>query len=284
MPACPLVLLSPSCFMMAPIVEKKLCVNGKVVPVTLKTMSFVDPYKLAEDDPEEDLPVALVDLQANKPSRWLEAPLDLPRNWWRLHCGEVPLRKKILQLIKAKKPQKGRQLLMPKNSKSLVPLKIRGRTLWFLNNSRCVKLALRQNHEEDELLWFLQELKNDIVALRDPAAHESSDAPDDLVDITDSEEDTESDPDTFDWKEWTMDLVRETKNKLKEHAHCANVVFLKSRHSFRICRQDKVVKEVKVYKMKKTLTQAMKIDNLQYLEQAFDLALSHGEEFLNYSA
>ena len=196
--------------------------------------------------------MTLVDLEASKTSRWLEVPLGLPNYWWRVHCGEVPLRREILQLIKAKKHQKGRQVLMPRHSKSLLPLKIRGKILWFVNNSRCVKLALRQNHEEDELLWFLQELKNDIVALRDPAAHESSDAPDDLVDITDSEEDTDSDPDAFDWKEWTMDLVRETKNKLKGHAQCASVVFLKSRQSFRICRQDKVVNEVKVYKMKST--------------------------------
>ena len=38
--------------MMAINVDKRLCVNGHLVPVKLDTLSFVDPYKLAEEEPE----------------------------------------------------------------------------------------------------------------------------------------------------------------------------------------------------------------------------------------
>ena len=64
-------------------VDKRLCVKGHLVPVKQDTLSFVDPYKLAEEEPEEDLPVTLVDFQARKNAKWLEAPLVLHQHWWR---------------------------------------------------------------------------------------------------------------------------------------------------------------------------------------------------------
>ena len=129
-------------------VQKRLCFNEHLVPVEQATLSFVDPYKLEEEEPEDHLPVTRVSFQATMNAHWLQAPLALPAKWWLQHHAKVPLRREILQLIKAKKPQQGRQVLMPKHPKYLLPLQIRGKTLWFENNTRRLKLALRQNQED----------------------------------------------------------------------------------------------------------------------------------------
>ena len=49
--------------------------------------------------------------------------------------------------------------------KSLLPLKIRNKTMWFANNSRFVSLALLQGQEVKMLEWFMDELYQDIEHL-----------------------------------------------------------------------------------------------------------------------
>ena len=50
--------------------------------------------------------------------------------------------------------------------KSLLPLKVRGKILWFENNSHCVVLTLKQGEEAGQLLWFPEQLHKDIGDLQ----------------------------------------------------------------------------------------------------------------------
>ena len=50
-----------------------------------------------------------------------------------------------------------------------MPLKIRGRVVWFANSSRSVGLALMQGLEIQQLEWFMDELLHDIEDMQDQA-------------------------------------------------------------------------------------------------------------------
>ena len=258
-------------------VHRRLCLNEQPVPVEQITLSFVDPYQLAEDDPEADLPVTLVSFQATMKAHWLQGPLGLPDKWWIQHHAEVPLLNEILQLIKDKKPQQGSQLLMPRHHKCLLPLQIRGKTLWFENNSRHVKLALRQDCQEQVLLWFLQELQTDMLALDIEGAVPEQPHDQDLDSQQDLQPESPHEPDLI------QDLIDKVLKKMLEHEQCASVNFQKSRQSFRITRKDKVFKRFRVSKLKKKLAQALNKNTKESLQQVFDLAQDAGEEFLNSS-
>jgi tripartite-type tricarboxylate transporter receptor subunit TctC len=71
--------------------------------------------------------------------------------------ANVPLMQEILALIKNKKAKQGNNALMPRNHKNLLPLQVRGKILWFENNSHCVILALQQGREAEQLQWFMNE-------------------------------------------------------------------------------------------------------------------------------
>ena len=79
----------------------------------------------------------------------------------------------------------------------------------------------------------------------------------------------------------TSQLVQEVLTKVDAHVQCATDIWLKSRHSFRITRKDKVVNQVRVANLKKKLSQAPEMENYENLQQAFHLALALGAEFLN---
>ena len=51
--------------------------------------------------------------------------------------------------------------------RSLAPLKIRGKVVWFDNSSRSVGLALMQGLEIQQLEWFMDELLHDIEEMQD---------------------------------------------------------------------------------------------------------------------
>jgi len=125
------------------VVEMRLCLDGMASPLEKKTLAFVDPYCLAEK-PDEVLPVSLVRFSATGDLNWLHQGLVLPRGWWLQNHFRVHLIQEILELIQDKKPTRGSQVLLPRNHKKLLPLPVRGRILWFENNSRCVILALKQ--------------------------------------------------------------------------------------------------------------------------------------------
>ena len=63
-----------------------------------------------------------------------------------------------MRAIRAKKPLDGRK---PRYHKILIPICIRGRVLWFVNDARCVTFAY-QSHNLHDLSWFLHQLNDDI--------------------------------------------------------------------------------------------------------------------------
>ena len=63
-----------------------------------------------------------------------------------------------MKAIRAKKPLDGRK---PRYHKILIPINIRGRVLWFVNDARCVTFAY-QSHNLPDLSWFLHQLNDDI--------------------------------------------------------------------------------------------------------------------------
>ena len=63
-----------------------------------------------------------------------------------------------MRAIRAKKPLDGRK---PRYHKILIPICIRGRVLWFVNDSRAVTFAY-QSHNLPDLSWFLHQLNDDI--------------------------------------------------------------------------------------------------------------------------
>ena len=64
-----------------------------------------------------------------------------------------------MRAIRAKKPDNGTR--RPRYHKILIPLSIRGRVLWFVNDARCVTFAY-QSHNLPDLSWFLHQLNDDI--------------------------------------------------------------------------------------------------------------------------
>ena len=118
---------------------------------------------------------------------------------------------------------------------------------------------------------------------RDPDVPDVQHTPDDPADpdASDSEDLSQMNHDTPDGPGITLHLVQEVLTKVEAHVQCASVIWLQSRHSFRITRKDKVVNQVRVPNLKKKLAQALKTENHQNLQQAFHMALAQGEEFLN---
>ena len=98
---------------------------------------------------------------------WLCSALEVKQSWWITHMTQIPLFVEILEAIKSKKVFKGAAARMPRQPRSLVPLKIRGRVVWFANSSRSVGLALVQGLEIQQLEWFMDELLHDIEEMQD---------------------------------------------------------------------------------------------------------------------
>ena len=67
-------------------VQHRLCANDHAVPVDQKSLSFVDPYNLA-NEADEELAVSLVSFKATdrdngKDKKWLEEALHVPARWY----------------------------------------------------------------------------------------------------------------------------------------------------------------------------------------------------------
>ena len=146
-----------------------MCLNDSVVPVEEATCSWVDPYNLVSE-PEEHLPVKLVAFRKilGNGMRWLASEMRLPRSrTTAARFKNMPLFWEVRDLIRNKKKRNCR---LPMRHKSLVPLEIRGRVLWFMNDSRNVTLALRDGPSDKEnlranedLQHFVRELHQDLI-------------------------------------------------------------------------------------------------------------------------
>jgi len=253
-------------------VQMRLCLNDCGVPLEKQTLPFVDPYNLA-DEPDEPLPVSLVSFKATGNLNWLHSGLALPARWWVKNHFRIPLLQEILGLIKDKKPKQGGHLLMPRNHKNLVPLQVRGKVLWFENNSRCVVLALKQGKEIEHLQWFMEEVNKDIenhVVFSDPECPEDQPGPgpSHKTSRVQIPEDLE-------------DLVNKCLETLQEHPESLAAVYLASRNSFRVHRKDKAWKDIKVKDLKRKRAQAFEQQDQELVKRQFDIAVQGCIEFLD---
>ena len=145
-----------------------MCLNDSVVPVEEATCSWVDPYNLVSE-PEEHLPVKLVAFRKilGNDMRWLADEMRLPRTRiTATRFKNMPLFWEVRDLIRNKKKRNR----LPARHKSLVPLEIRGRVLWFMNDSTHVTLALRDGpsakenlRANEDLQYFVRELHQDLI-------------------------------------------------------------------------------------------------------------------------
>ena len=178
----------------------------------------------------------------------------------------------ILALIKNKKAKQGNNALMPRNHKNLLPLQVRGKILWFENNSRSVILALQQGREVERLQWFTSELHKDIRNLVvDP---EVSYGPENQAGAGHKNNKLKLSEDV-------ENLVKESLEQLRDHPQSLSAVYLTSRRSFRVSRKkDKGSKIIRVKAMKRKQAEALEQKDHQPLKRQFSFAVQACIEFL----
>ena len=236
------------------------------MPVEKHECSWVNPYDLDVHE-DENLKVSLVNFKATGNMRWLESTFELPTRWWINNHMRIPIVQEVLALIRDKKPKQGGKLLMPRHHQSLLPLEVRGKVLWFENNSRVVVLALREGHEEEELLWFLEEMNKDQEG--------TNPEPDTAAPVGKKVRKTEV-------PEPLEDLVKDCLQDLEGHPQCLRAHWQNSRHSFRLQRKsDKTIQEVRVKDMKKKLSEALEQDNFEPVQRNFLKAVAGCLAFLD---
>lgn len=249
-------------------VARRLCVNECVVPAQDMQLPFVDPYGLTSE-PGEELAVSLVDLKATANINWLQQAFKLPCRWWVRNHHRVPLVLEIQKLIRDQKPTKGGQSRLPRNHKSLLPLQVRDKILWFMNDSRSVVLAIK--HEGlDDFQWFLQELHKDVH--EHVLGHEHAPEPSTRrKGVGEIPEDLQG-------------PVLETLETIREHPQCLSAVWMPARFCFRVHRKsDKALKELRVKDLKRKRTQAAETDNESLVKNQFDVIVPEAILFLDSS-
>ena len=248
----------------------RLCVNEQTVPLVKKEMPFLDPYGLAEemDLDLEDSEVSLVDFKATGDMAWLDKVLEKPARFWLHHHNKVPSLLEIRQLIEAKKDLKKATRLVG-NHKCLIPLKVRGRILYVLNDTRKCVLGLTGHPgalpgtPEDEagaLLWFLDELQKGLETLGDEEKKEVKEVPKKAVEEEYSEQ------------------IQACLESLVQHPQCSSACFKPSRLTFQVVKKDLVQKEFRVKNLNKRARTSTEP------EEPFQKALAVATEYLDESA
>ena len=245
-------------------VQRRLCVNNLAVPVEEHTLDCMDPYQEGQGD-EESLKVLLVHLKASGNMEWLCKGMGLPARWWVHNHHRVPLMCEILELIKKKRPTQGAQRLLPRQASSIMPLRIRGKVLWFQNQVRFVVLALRTGQESPDLQQFLEELQKDVEILLENEADPGRSHKQKKVEVPDEEQ----------------EVVQRALNLLEEHSSCKSAKYFPSRKVFQVILQDKSCAEFGVKDLNKKRQEALKQEGIGCIETAYDKAMSAALNFLD---
>ena len=156
--------------------------NDFAVPLETKTKSVLDPHHLAEDlvphleNIDEEVEMSIVSFKDSADMRWFLKALKLGAKWRIAHCGQLPLLLEIRKIIKDQKITKGAGARLPRQSDSMVLIKVRERILFVQNISSHVALGLRGTpgatpgtlvDELGVLKWFSQELQKDVQHLQE---------------------------------------------------------------------------------------------------------------------
>ena len=268
-------------------IQRKLCVNGWVVPGPSKVLATMDPFGLAESD-KECMRATLVKFPASGPTSlrtWLHKILHLPTStWWSQNCSRIPLLLEVLDLIDSKKPKGNTHAL--RHPEAIMPMEVRGKVLWFMKNSRCVTLALLEGHEKEpeeepaitDLQWFLKELRKDTeLLLRAPVEAERP-VGQELVPPPRGRPKTSTPRDC-------EEIVDECLLRLRSHPQCRNAGYFDSRHCLWVARKGhKGRREFRVHELKRKRAASADHDHAGPVHDAFDKAMSLALSFLGPEA
>ena len=240
-------------------VQRRVCLNEYAVPQEHDSLPWVNPFALASDEPDF-LDVSLVSFKASGNLIWLQKSLELPSRWWLRHHHRVPLIIEILDLIRSQKATTGAAARLPRTRACLLPLQIRGKVLWFKNDSRVVIYAIRDAPGAlDDFQWFLMELAKDIEE------HAFNEAPEESRQ-SGSKEARVPIPEDLE------EIVENTVKILQEHTQCLSATFLHSRMSIRVQRKsDKATKDFRVKDLNKKRQQACEQEDQNLIQRQFDL-------------
>ena len=255
--------------------------NGVGVPLEKKTMSLLDHHHLAVDlvphleDIDEEVEMSLVSFKDSADMRWLLKALKLGAKWWIAHCGQLPLLREIRKIIKDQKTTKGGGCRLPRQSDSMVLIKVRERFLFVQNISSHVALGLRgtpgatPGTEVDELgvlKWFSQELQKDVKYLQEN--------PEKLEEGLEEEGEQEAEVEAED--EHQLQVIEKCLKDLQGHPSCQHAWWMPSRQCFRVAKlHNKSSADFSAKGLKR------KHLSEQALENQFDLALNRALEFLD---
>ena len=250
-------------------VALRLCLGEHAVPVERASLPFIDPYKLTTMS-DEFIVASLVSFKATGTKVWLEQGLHLPSKWWLQNHANLPILQEILELIRKQKPRTGGQSRLPRNQKSLIALKVRGKVLWFQNDSRCVILGVLDGDEGlAAFRWFLEELSKDS---KDPGGSAAAGG---------AGEPAESEPNDRGPGELGT-FVAGALQVLHSNPRCLHATFLPSRVSIRVVRkEDKAVSLFRVKRLKRKRAEASEHDSQEPVKRQFDLVVSEALKFLD---
>ena len=250
-------------------VARRLCLGDHAVPVERASLPFIDPYNLTTMS-GEFIATSLVTFKATGTKVWLEQGLHLPSKWWLKNHASLPILREILELIRCQKHTTGGKSRMPRNQQSLIALKVRGKVLWFQNDSRCVILGVLDGDEGlAAFRWFLEELSKDSKDVGRPAA------------AGDAGEPAESEPSDRGPDEFGI-IVSGALQILHSNERCLHATYLPSRVSIRVVRkEDQAVSEFRVKNLKRKRAEAAEHDSQEPVKRQFDLAVSEALKFLD---
>ena len=295
-------------------IQRKLCVNNCVVPARQDCLAIMDPYDL-NNSGKECVDATLVKFAAAGPDSlrsWLQKILHLPSHtWWKINCSRVPLLLEVLELIRCKRSKKHHDLKQPN---TVLPVKVRGRVLWFQNTIRCVTLALLEDeekkkgqdkdqaqnlgheecHEQEQgqsleakedkaitdLQWFLKELRKDTELLLEAAPGPEMPVAEDLVPQTQAQPRTSTPRDC-------LGIADQCLERLRAHPQCKSAGYFHSRRCLWVTRSGGLVqdrKEFRVIGLKRKRAASAYQDTAEPVQTAFEHAVSLALRFLGPQA
>ena len=152
----------------------------------------------------------------------------------------------VRELTKTNRPKRKDRASV--DHKHLMVLEVRGKTLFVQNDTAKVVVALTPGDNFDPLLWFLDELQQDIENLsqEQPAKARKTSIPQEHA-----------------------DAVEECLQSLREHPRCALAHFVPSRNIFKVLGEDKRASSFRV-----TGLNSKQQKNTEPFQRALSLALT----------
>ena len=158
---------------MAMTLELKWCLGYQAVPLEFKTMLFVNLHHLddawAVENHDSDFGWQTHLHATIKEVLWLQRNLKLPTKWWVLNCHRIPLLLEMAEQIREAKPKGNKVADQYKREPNVVvAIKLRGKVLFVRNLTTSLTLCFHPDQDlKTHLMWFIEELKHDIEALRE---------------------------------------------------------------------------------------------------------------------